>query len=186
MSNAWRPEVGGSIFADAPNAATSAAVIVLQISTRRNITRPRVTRLSPVSSQESGGSTIIVQVNFSPARPFPLLIHTRQINPCPDRAASCRRIGKHCFMNRLPFKQVKQTCDALRPLTNQQLASRRPMSACGTKRTSARACAMSAFDPKRTRDGRALRVGTELQIAPDVDAVKARRRWTWPRSQNPL
>ena len=63
-------------------------------------------RLSP--SQESGGFTIIVQVNFSPARPFPLLIHTRQINPCPDRAASCRQIGKHCFMNRLPFKQVKQ------------------------------------------------------------------------------
>ena len=40
--------------------------------------------------------------------------------------------------------------------------------------------------PEARHDGRAFRVGTELQIAPDVYAVKARRRWTWPRSQNPL
>ena len=69
--------IGGFICADAPSAAISAAVIVLQISTHRNITRPRVTQLSPVSSQESGGSTIIVQVNFSPGRAFPLLARTR-------------------------------------------------------------------------------------------------------------
>jgi len=75
--NAWRPALGGSIFADAPNAVISAAVIVLQISMRRNIVRPQLTQLSPVSSQESGGSTIIVQVNFLQARLSPLLIRVR-------------------------------------------------------------------------------------------------------------
>ena len=39
--------------------------------------RLQVTQLSPVSSQESGGSTIIVQVNFSQARLSPLLIRIR-------------------------------------------------------------------------------------------------------------
>ena len=75
--NAWRLALGGSIFADAPKAVISAAVIVRQISMRRNIVRPQVTQLSPVSSQESGGSTIIVQVNFSQARLSPLLIRIR-------------------------------------------------------------------------------------------------------------
>ena len=40
----------------------------------RNIVRPQVTQLSPVSSQASGGSTIIVQVNFSQVRLSSLLI----------------------------------------------------------------------------------------------------------------
>jgi hypothetical protein len=43
-SNAWLWADGGCIFADAPNAVTSAAVIVHQISMHRNITPLRVTR----------------------------------------------------------------------------------------------------------------------------------------------
>src|SRR6476660_9266847 len=39
---------------------------------RRNIVRPPVTQLSPVSSEKSGGSTIIVQANFLQARLSPL------------------------------------------------------------------------------------------------------------------
>jgi len=53
------------------------AVIVRQISMHRNIMRLQVTRSLRVSSQESGGSTIIVQVNFSQARLSPLLIRIR-------------------------------------------------------------------------------------------------------------
>jgi hypothetical protein len=75
--NAWRLAVGGSIFADAPNAVISAAVIVHQISMRRNIVRPQVTQLLQVSNQGSGGFTIIIQVNFSLARVSPLLIGIR-------------------------------------------------------------------------------------------------------------
>src|SRR6478752_10079774 len=56
--NAWRRlAIGGCIFADAPNAVTSAAVIVRLISTLRNITRPRGIQLLQVSSREKGGST---------------------------------------------------------------------------------------------------------------------------------
>jgi hypothetical protein len=43
-SNAWPRVDGGFIFADAPNAGTSAVVIVHQISMHRSITLPRVTR----------------------------------------------------------------------------------------------------------------------------------------------
>ena len=43
-SNAWLGTDGGFIFADAPNAVTSAAVIVHQISMHRNIAPLRVTR----------------------------------------------------------------------------------------------------------------------------------------------
>jgi hypothetical protein len=75
--NAWRLAVGGSIFAGALNAVISDAVIVHQINMHRNIMRPQVTQLSPVSSRGSGGFTIIVQVNFSPARLSPLLIRIR-------------------------------------------------------------------------------------------------------------
>src|SRR5258708_1088348 len=56
-SNAWGEADGGFIFADAPNAVTSAAVIIHQISMHRNITPLRVTRLSRVSSRASGGFT---------------------------------------------------------------------------------------------------------------------------------
>jgi hypothetical protein len=42
--NAWPGADGGCIFADVPNAATSAAVIVHQISMRRNIMPRQGTR----------------------------------------------------------------------------------------------------------------------------------------------
>jgi hypothetical protein len=77
VPNAWRPEVGGSIFADAPNAVTSAAATIHLTSTHQNITQLLVIRLSPVSSRGSGGFTITVQGIFLPVRIFPLLIRTR-------------------------------------------------------------------------------------------------------------
>ena len=43
-SNAWLRADGGYIFADAPNAGTSAAVIVHQISMHRSITPTQGTR----------------------------------------------------------------------------------------------------------------------------------------------
>jgi hypothetical protein len=49
--NAWLWADGGCIFADAPNALTSAAVIVRQISMHRNIAPQRVTRSSRASSR---------------------------------------------------------------------------------------------------------------------------------------
>ena len=69
--------VGGSIFADALNAVISDAVTVHQINTHRNIMRLQVTRSLRASSRGSGGFTIMVQVNFSPARLSPLLIRIR-------------------------------------------------------------------------------------------------------------
>ena len=99
-SNAWSGADGGFIFADAPNAVTSAAVIIHQISMHRNITPLRVTRLSRVSSRASGGFTTIVQRNSSPARSFPLLTRIRWINRCPDQPNGCLQTGKRCFTNR--------------------------------------------------------------------------------------
>src|SRR4029077_19202522 len=99
-SNAWSGADGGFIFADAPNAVTSAAVIIHQISTHRNITPLRVTRLSRVSSRASGGFTTIVPRNSSPARSFPLLIRIRWINRRPDQPNGCLQTGKRCFTNR--------------------------------------------------------------------------------------
>ena len=99
-SNAWGGTDGGFIFADAPNAVTSAAVIVHQISMHRNITPLRVTRLSRVSSRASGGFTTIVQRNSSPARSFPLLTRIRWINRRPDQPNECLQTGKRCFTNR--------------------------------------------------------------------------------------
>jgi hypothetical protein len=96
-SNAQARADGGFIFADAPNADTSAAVIVHQISMHRNITPLRVTRLSRVSSRASGGFTTIVQSNSSPARSFPLLTRIRWINQRPDRPERCLQTGKRCF-----------------------------------------------------------------------------------------
>src|ERR1700683_2348808 len=84
-SNAWLSADGGCIFADAPNAVTSAAVTVHQISTHRNIAPPRFTRLSRAPSRASGGFTTIVQQNSSPARSFPLLTRIRWINRRPDQ-----------------------------------------------------------------------------------------------------
>jgi hypothetical protein len=69
--------VGGCIFADAPNAVTSAAATIHLISTRQNITQLLAIRLSRVSSRGSGGFTTIVQRNSSPVRISPLLIRIR-------------------------------------------------------------------------------------------------------------
>src|SRR6516162_6706043 len=102
-SNAWLSADGGCIFADAPNAGTSAAAIVHQISMHRNITPLRVTRSSRVSSRASGGFTTIVQSNFLPARSFTLLTRIRWINRRPDRPERCRQTGKRCFTNRHVF-----------------------------------------------------------------------------------
>src|SRR5271165_7612660 len=99
-SNAWLWADGGCIFADALNAVTSAAVIVHQISTHRNITPLRVTRLSRASSGASGGFTTIVRKNSSPARSFTLLTRIRWINRCRDRPERCLQTGKRCFTNR--------------------------------------------------------------------------------------
>ena len=44
VSNAWLWADGGSIFADAPNVGTSAAVIAHQVNMHRNITPLRVIR----------------------------------------------------------------------------------------------------------------------------------------------
>jgi len=99
-SNAWSGADGGFIFADAPNAVTSAAVIIHQISMHRNITPLRVTRLSRVSSRASGGFTTIGQRKSSPARTFPLLTRIRWINRCPDQPNGCLQTGKRCFTNR--------------------------------------------------------------------------------------
>jgi hypothetical protein len=99
-SNAWNGANGGFIFADAPNAVTSAAVIIHQISMHLNITPLRVTRLSRVSSRASGGFTTIAQRNSSPARRCPLLTRIRWINRRPDQPDGCLQTGKRCFTNR--------------------------------------------------------------------------------------
>jgi hypothetical protein len=100
---AWNARLwadGGCIFADAPNAVTSAAVIVHQISMHRNTAPRRVTRSSRASSRASGGFTIIVKRNSSPARSFPPLTPIRWINRCPDQPNGCLQTGKRCFTNR--------------------------------------------------------------------------------------
>src|ERR1700730_5827243 len=84
-SSAWLWAHGGCIFADAPNAVTSAAVIVHQISMHRNITSLQLPRLSRVSSRASGGFTTIVQRNFLLARSLPLLTAVHWINRCLDQ-----------------------------------------------------------------------------------------------------
>ena len=98
--NAWLWADGGFIFADAPNAVTSAAVIVHQISMHRNITPRRVTRSSRVSSRASVGFTTIAQRNPLPARSFLLLTRIRWINRHRDRPERCLQTGKRCFTNR--------------------------------------------------------------------------------------
>ena len=99
-SNAWLGADGGCIFADAPNAVTSAAVIVRQVSTHRNITPLRGTRQSRASSRASGGFTTIVLKNSSPARSFTLLTRIRWINLCRDRPERCLQTGRRCFTNK--------------------------------------------------------------------------------------
>jgi hypothetical protein len=98
-SNAWSGADGGFIFADAPNAVTSAAVIIHQISMHPNITPLQVTRLLRVSSRASGGFTIIGQRSSSPARSFPLLTRIRWTNRRPDQPDGCLQTGKRCFTN---------------------------------------------------------------------------------------
>jgi hypothetical protein len=99
-SNARLRADGGFIFADAPNAVISAAVIVHQISMHRNIAPLRVTRSSRASSRASSGFTTIVLKNRSPARSFTLRTRIRWINQCRDRPERCRQIGKRCLTNR--------------------------------------------------------------------------------------
>ena len=99
-SNAWPGADGGCIFADAPNAVISAAVIVHQVSMHRNITPLRGIRSSRASSRTSTGSTTIGLRSSSPARSFKLLTRIRWINRCPDRPERCLQTGKRCFTNK--------------------------------------------------------------------------------------
>ena len=99
-SNARRRVAGGCTFADVPNAVTSAAAIVHQVSTHRNTTPLRVTRSSRASSPASIGFTTTVRKNSLPARSLPLLTRTRWINRCRDRMEQCLQTGKRCFTNR--------------------------------------------------------------------------------------
>jgi hypothetical protein len=98
-SNAWRGADGGCIFADAPNAVTSVAVILHRVSMPRNITPLRVIRSSRASSRASSGFTTIGLTNSSPARSLPLLTRIRWISPCRDRPGRCLQTGKRCFTN---------------------------------------------------------------------------------------
>ena len=99
-SNAQARADGGCIFADAPNAATSAAVMLHHISMHRNTTRLRVTRSSRASSRASDGFTTIVPESSSTARSSTPLTRIRWINRCPDRPKRCLQTGKRCFTNR--------------------------------------------------------------------------------------
>ena len=99
-SNAWLRADGGFIFADARECGHIGCCDSSPISMHRNITPPRVTRLSRASSRASTGFTTIVLKNFSPARSFPLLTRIRRINRCRDRPERCLQTGKRCFTNR--------------------------------------------------------------------------------------
>ena len=94
------PADGGCTFADVPNAVTSAAAIVHQVSTRRNTTPPRVIRSSRASSRASIGFTTIARKNFSTGRSFTPLIRIRWISRRLDRPERCLQTGKRCFTNR--------------------------------------------------------------------------------------
>jgi hypothetical protein len=98
-SNARGWADGGCIFADAPNAGTSAAVTVRQISMHRNIAPRRATRSSRASSRARSGFTTIVRKNLSPARSFTLPAVIRRINRCPDQPGRFLQTGKGCFTN---------------------------------------------------------------------------------------
>jgi|SRR5271165_5873437 len=91
---------GGFIFAGAPNAVTSAAVIVHQVSMHRNITPRPGTRSSRVLSRASIGFTIIAQQNPLPARNLRPLTRIRRINRHRDRLERCLRTGRRCCTNR--------------------------------------------------------------------------------------
>jgi hypothetical protein len=95
------PAGGGCIFADVPNAVTSAAAIVHQVSTHRNTTPLRVTRSSRASSPASIGFMTIVRKNSSTVRSFTALSRIRRINRFPDQPERCLRTGKRCFTNRV-------------------------------------------------------------------------------------
>jgi hypothetical protein len=96
-SNTWLGPHGGCIFADGPNAGTSAAATVHQVSMHQNITPLRVTRSSRASSRARIGSTTIVQSNSSSARSFALRTRIRRINRRRDRQKRCRQTGQRCF-----------------------------------------------------------------------------------------
>jgi hypothetical protein len=118
--NAWLPEDGGFTFADAPNAVTSAAVILHQINMHRNIASLPVIRSSQASSRASGGFTTTELKNSSPARSFPLLTRIRWANRFRDRTEWCLQTGKHCFTNRarrdLPRLLLQQGAMARTPV----------------------------------------------------------------------
>jgi hypothetical protein len=99
-SNTWLGPHGGCIFADGPNAGTSAAATVHQVSMHQNITPLRVTRSSRASSRARIGSTTIVQSNSSSARSFALRTRIRRINRRRDRQKRCRQTGQRCFTNK--------------------------------------------------------------------------------------
>jgi hypothetical protein len=99
-SNAWLWAHGGCIFACAPNAATSAAVIRLQISMQRNITPLQATRSSRASSRASSGFTTIVQRKSSRVRSLTLSTPIHWINRCRDRPERCPQTGKRCLTYR--------------------------------------------------------------------------------------
>ena len=98
--NAWLWAYGGCIFADAPNAVTSAVAIAHRISMHRSITPLRVTRSSQASSRTRDGSTTIVPRNSSTARSFTLRTRIRPINRCRDRPERCLQTGKRSFTNK--------------------------------------------------------------------------------------
>ena len=98
--NAWLWAYGGCIFADAPNAVTSAVAIAHRISMHRSITPLRVTRSSQASSRTRDGFTTIVRRNSSTVRSFTLRTRIRPINPCRDRPERCLQTGKRSFTNR--------------------------------------------------------------------------------------
>jgi hypothetical protein len=90
VSNAWRPEVGGYIFADAPNVVTSAAAIIRKVSTPRNTMQLRAIQLLRVSSPANGGFTIIARENSLRVLICPLQIRTSR---SAARASSLGRLN---------------------------------------------------------------------------------------------
>ena len=112
-SNAWLEAGGGFTFADVPNAATSAAVIIHRANTHRSITPKPATRSSRASSRASAGFTTIVRGNPSWVRSFRLRIRIRWINPCPGRPERCLQTGRGCFTTRerAPRSTIEAYCD---------------------------------------------------------------------------
>jgi hypothetical protein len=164
-SNARLLADGGSIFADAPNAVTSAAVTLHPISMHRNITPLRVTRSSRASSRASGGSTTIARRTSSPARSFTLLTRIRWINRCRGRPERCLQTGKRCFTNR-------ERCLARWQATRSDLGVKRPPPSRSTPRSAAasRHCARTACAVRSKSSGRTDSAGARHRAPRDSRA----------------